>query len=858
MALPKAYQKLFKWFCSEDLYEELQGDLEERHAKHCQKHGSQKANKIYRKEVIKMIRPSMAKSVKPSIPFRLSLFKIHWNLSIRNLRRNKVFSAVTTFGFAAAISISLFLINLIYSGYSLDQQHNNLDRVYRIATQATVVGDAKKYASTPFDLKYSVEKEIPGFELLTHVNRTLSVDFERNESVINVKGIYVDSNFFQIFNFPVLSGNVQDIFKDRNSIILTEETALKLFNGQNPLGQITSEGNIVRAVIESPKNKSHIQFEAISNIETLKSPMNKWGYKDRNYLYALTAIQSDQKYISARLKDFSNNINQNSSQANPNTDLEFFLQPITGMMFKDNVYNEIGSSVGRSGLIMFISLTLLLVAMACFNYTNLSLARALQRTKEVGIRKVIGSSPQQIVGQFLIETFLFSSLGFILGLGIYVYYSSRIADVIPFPFLEISNYKIILLFAGFALLISLTAGLFPALFFSKISPLALFKSQSSSGKLSLKGLRKLLVGVQLCVSMFAIVLLSLIIDQNRSLRKAPLGIQSENLLSIQSKPETVDLLISELAKIPSVSHSTVVSSMPVVDFPSHVNLIKNGMADSLKTRFLKADENFDEVFQPELAVGQFFSQASNNLLFHEVIVSKELLLKMDIDLDEAVGTLLKDNHDSYQIIGVLDQTVMANPMIKHDAALMIIKSGKNMNYGQLVVKLNGEDLDKGLNQIETAWSGIYPDGEFQPIFLESRIESTFDLLVNSIRIISFIGGCVILISILGQLGMALFNAQSRVKEIGIRKVMGAAMPRILKLILKNTTNTIIISSLIALPMAYLVFVNLVAPEVRTPLTITPWLLLKGALALAALVISIVISQTWRVANLNPAKSLRNE
>ena len=329
--LPKFWTKLFKWLCNDSLFEELQGDLEERFYINTKEKGLKKAKHQYKKEVIKMIRPSVLKSALPKSAFRLSIFKMHWTLSVRSLRKNKVFSLVTTLGFAAAISISLFLINLIYSGYSLDQQHNNIDRIYRIATKATVQGETNIFASTPFELKDKVAEEIPGFELLTHMNRTLSISFQRNDYPITLNGIYVDDNFFEIFNFSVISGNLSDIFKDRNSVIITEESAQKLFAGQNPIGQITNQGQIVRAVIESPKNKSHIKFEAIANITSLALPAEDWQYRDRNYLYGLISKNIDVEALDARLTRFSDDANKERQQAVVQSN--FFLQPITGIMF---------------------------------------------------------------------------------------------------------------------------------------------------------------------------------------------------------------------------------------------------------------------------------------------------------------------------------------------------------------------------------------------------------------------------------------------------------------------------------------------------------------------------------------------
>ena len=854
---PRFWTRLLKFFCKESFHEELQGDLEEKFYANIESKGLRKAKSIYRKEVIKMLRPSVVKSIKSnSRLYNLSLFKIHWVLSVRSFKKNRVFSLVTTLGFAAAISISLFLINIIYSGYSLDRQHNDPKGIYRVATVETENGEIKKFASSPFELKEKITDNVPGFELLTHVNRTLATSFQIGGSAINLNGVYVDENFFKIFNFPSIKGNPADMFKDRNSIIITDEAAQKLFNGQNPIGQVTNQGQVVRAVVASPKNKSHIPFEVIGNIDSFSPDLKNGDYKSRNYLYGRIAENVTPKTLESRLESIPTRTNDDLDDVQ--REHSFFLQSIDGIMFKDGVFNEIGSSVGREGLIMFVSLTLVLIAMACFNYTNLSMARALQRTREVGIRKVAGSTRRQIIGQFLIETFLFSSMGFLVGLSIYVYYSNRISDVIPFPFLEITDYNIIFLFIGFSIITSLTAGIFPALFFAKISPLALFNKQLSKGKISLQGIRKLLVGFQLTVSMFMIVLLSLIIDQNQSLRNSPMGIESDQLLVVSSTPETVDLLRQGFEKISGVSSSTVVSSLPVVDFPVYLNLYMEGIADSLATRFIQVDADFDKVFQPKLKSGSFFSPQLGQQDYQEIVVSSALLEKMGISENEALGTLLSSSAHNYQIIGVLDQTISANPLIKQDESLLLINSSRPMQYARLVLRLEGKDLTHTLNQIQTEWEAIFIDGSFQATFLNSEIDSTFGNLLNAIRIITFISGCIILISMLGQLGMALFNAQSRMKEIGIRKVMGAAMGRIIGLILKSTTITIIIAAFIATPIAYVVFKYAVAADVRTPLEITPWLLLKGVLVLTLLVVGVVVSQTWKVASANPTQSLRNE
>lgn len=855
MTTPKFWTRLLEQFCSADYFEELQGDLEETYFQIIDNEGKKAANRYYRKEVILLMRPSVIKKLSGGRFASLSLVRMHWTLSVRNLQRHKVFSTVTIFGFAAAVSISLFLINLLYSGYSLDQQHKNVDRIYRVATIANNNGHINTYASTPFHLKDKLEQEFPEFESLTHINRTLRVEIDRNDYPISLNGVYIDESFFSIFDFPMVRGAQNELFNDLNSVFITEEAAKKAFGDQDPIGQITNDGRIIKGIIQSPKNKSHIPFEVVGNINSLERTHQSWYHRDRNYLYTLMPVQTNKEALSAKLSLLANQINQDFKEAQNIEDFE--IQGIQGMIFKNEVYNEIGSSFGREGLLVFSVLTLLLIAMAGFNYTNLSMARALQRTKEIGVRKVVGSRPKQIISQFLIETLLISSIGFLLGFAIYQYYSTQLADLIPFAFLPTTNFQIVILFIAFALLMGLMAGVVPAFYFSKISALSLFRSQSSRRGLSARALRKLLVGLQITISMFSIIFLSLIIDQNSTLRKAPTGINSNGILIVPSAPGLADVQAESFQKIAGVGPITFSSSLPVADFPLSTQILLEKNTDTLETRYIITDEHFHEVFETPIDQGRFFNNFSASYDHVEVVVSKGLLRKIGLNNESALGSILNGINQKYLIVGVMQESISANALSAQDEAFMLLY-GDERATGRMIVKLQGDNLNGILNDLESSWGELYPEGYFQATFLDSLINSTYSSMNNAIKIVSFIAGCIILISLLGQLGMALFNAQSRIKEIGIRKVMGASLNKVVRLILKNTLQTILISSIIAIPLAYLIFTVLVAPEMREPLSIGAWQLIKGALFLTIILVSVVISQTWRVANLNPSTSLRNE
>lgn len=866
---PKFWTGLLKWFCQENLYEELQGDLEEVYFRKLDENGRSEANAFYRQQVISLIRPSVFKTPqKFQKLMMLSLFRMNLKLALRNIFRHKVFSAVNIFGLAAALCVSLFMVNMIYTGINIDRQHQDADRIYRIINYVTSQQGGKQlYASMPFQAIDILKEDIPDFEQVTHIKRDFNGSFKINGESVSVRGIKVDSAFFDMFDFEVLSGNPLSIFSDINSIIITDEVANKCFPGKDPLGMQTEEGFVVKAVLASPRKKSHLQFEVIGQLEKLgagRTNQNAYehslSYYYGDYAYGKLKESSSAEALNIRLQSFTKRIN---ALANFDTfHYSFSSQPLTNIVFGEVAFNEPGTVVGSDGLVTFLVMITVMLLLASFNYTNLSVARATQRTKEIGIRKVSGSTNSQIILQILCETLVLSFSSLIIGLSLYKAFSDDFMTLIPQMskiFDPDLNLNIILLFIGFTLLTGVMAGTFPAIFFSKINVLSLFNPRVRHRKLSFLTMRKVLITFQLTLSMFCIMFMILLQKQVTLLKTSPKGFDTEDRFIVRTDLARATLMKSAFLTVPGVEAVTLTSDVPGELTNGGVSFFDPVDNDtSLVASSFWADETFHEVINPKLLDGRFFSSDIIDGSHKEVLVNEKLLDLIQTDLADAVGTVLKDQKNQYKIVGVLDDMISHNVFMGSDQPFMIIAGKAQHNQSILLIKADTESVSNTMTGLEAAWKELHPDDRFLPETLGGFLERPMREFENIIKVLRFLAVTIIAISLLGQLGIALYNAETRVKEIGIRKVLGAQLHAILRLLLKGTVIPILIASAVAAPISHLLFSQGMAANFRTPLRPGPWLYIQAILLLAMVILLVVVSQTWRVAKLDPAQTLRNE
>ena len=867
---PKLYTRLFKAFCKPSLYQELQGDLEEEFNFNLKTLGEKKAKIIYRKEVLKMLRASVIRKPKIIVNmFRTSLFQTHLKLAFRNLLRNKVFSAINIFGLAAAITVSMFALNIIYTGLSIDSQHTHTERLYRIVTKIGRTDDgALSLASTSAPLGAKLLADLPEIEVLTQFSVFNQFKETINGNSVSLGKLVADEYFFEVFKFKTLAGDPQASLRDKSGCIITNDIAERFFLGENPIGKILGSGLIVNAVIESPKGISHLNFDLITRRP--ESPFSaksedydyikSWNNYYQGYSYFRTIEGVSQEQLDSKLKRVSREVNLLRNGKTPTFD--YRSQNIGKIMFGDNLINPVGFNAPREILYILASLITILLLLASFNYTNLSIARAIQRTKEIGIRKVAGSTKSQIIGQILVETIVFSVAATLIGFLLYQFFVPDFVALMDTDLLFNPNTTspLLLLFLVFSIIVGLVAGLFPALYFARISPLNAFRSNTKRKTMSLMNIRKGLVVLQLTISMFCIMVVTAGSDIYHSIVQNNWNFSKEGVISIEVAPKNRQLLKSRFEQVPGVVGVSAVSSLPGVGTMGMTRLKRPNSTDSLFVDFSVVDTDFDKVFEPRLFAGNNFKRVSSDSTLTEVWVNRKLLADFNIPLDSALGhTLsLQTNIVRYQIIGIMEDFLFDRLDAPEVKPIIVANEKIDLYNRSLAIKIESQNMAATLSQLEKATKEVDSDQAFTPIFLNDSIEESYKDVNQIIKVFQFLSIVIISISLVGQLGIALYNAETRTKEIGIRKVLGARVKSIILLLLKGTLATLVIAALIGTPLAYLFLQNTFWTSFVLKPDYEGLVLAQGILLLGSLVVFVVIVQTWRVAQANPSESLRSE
>lgn|GEM_PF-940915 len=863
---PKFWTRLFKWLCNDLFYEELQGDLEERFLLNQEALGLKKARVIYRKEVLKMLRPSVIKRPKAIQAFSTSVFRMHLLLTFRNMQRNKVFSFVNVMGLAAAMTLSLFAVNMIYTGFQYDKQHSQANKIYRVTTSVQSPENTHNFATSPYALTRHL-KNLPQIEAATIFLSNINSSFDLKGETIGANGYSVDEDFFKIFNFPAIEGNPEDIFNDINSIAITDKLAKRLYGEESAIGKVSNSGAIIRAVIKSPDKSSHLSFDFIHNIAFMGARMTpeqrqerlfKWRYYENDrYNYFRLAPNSSIEDVNQRLASLSE---QMDAEIDGTSTYSLKTQRLGDIMFGKMLLIEMQNVHPSISLVVMVVSILILISLAAFNYTNLSIARSLQRSKEIGIRKITGSSRWQVVSQFITETTIFSMVALVISLLSYQLILPRF-EIYMQEFSTLFRPELdagmILWFVVFSLIVGLTAGIFPALHFAKISPLSAINSKLKQGALSLPTMKKALVGIQVCVSTISIVFIALISHQKGEVLDADLGYETAGLLSIPLKQVDFKILSAELDKIPEIDSYTASSMIPGAGSMTRRFMVSQDMKDTISSRYGVADNNFEQVYLPELKIGQGFTAGAPN----EIIVDEAFLKAVNQPLEDAIGSTVSIMHwdvvEELNIVGVLDDITYS--AISNNTFPIAIRNQIDSTLTKiLTLRIVSKNIPKTIERIETAWLASATDQDFEPVFVDDRIAQNYAAFFGMMDLLELVGIVIILIAVLGQFGIALFNAESRIKEIGIRKVLGASFVSLARLFTKSTLTTLVMSAIVAVPCVVLFFNEAVIPQFSIPLSMPVSVIATGLLCLWIVIIAIVLVQTWQSSNINPAETLRNE
>ncbi|HEY5825005.1 MAG TPA: permease prefix domain 2-containing transporter, partial [Cyclobacteriaceae bacterium] len=513
---PRWAERFLSWYCRPELLEDLQGDLNEYFGRNVKDKGIRRARLIYILDVVNFFRSYTIRKPKQFNPMNnLDLLQNNFKTSFRNIQRNKLFAAINVSGLAVAMCVGLLVIAMVFEIKSFDTFHENYNRIYRVRNTLNESNGREEYASTSLRAAKQIQETVSGIESATIIRRGFNKDVQYDGKTIPLKGLWADESFFKVFTFPFISGNPSTALSDLNAVVFTEKTAEKLFGSIDIVGksvQIDSTNYTISAIIKDPPTNSHLRFDILGSFKTIDSrklaandkDWLKWDEMWSTYIYVTLPSEDNEASIRQSLSSLSTKENKIIT----NHSIELQLQPLNEVVLNNGLSMEIGPSQNIGLLWTLGVFAFIVIASACFNYTNLSIARALRRTREVGIRKVAGASRFQVFQQFILESLLLSFISLILSYFLFVLIREEFISM-DNTFQEMITLRptlnVYLYFICFASCVGILAGLLPALFFSKVNAIQVLKDLSSVKLFKHINLRKGLIIFQYSFSLLFIV-----------------------------------------------------------------------------------------------------------------------------------------------------------------------------------------------------------------------------------------------------------------------------------------------------------------------------------------------------------------
>lgn len=848
--------------------------------------GKRKADILFIIDVFLLLRPGI---IKPTEGYNnlnnYSMLKSYFKVGIRNILKYKVFSFINVFGLALAMSVCMLIMLMIADQKGYDQFHLKKERIFRILSDDQ--NSPFPYASTPVPLASKLKSDYPIIEESTHLIKGIGGDGTYRETTVEMRGFFADSSFFKVFDFALEKGNSRYALSSSNSMVITSALARKLFKDENPIGnsiEFTDRGLhylggyrnepppvhwgsfIITGVIADTDNKSHLRFDALVSSSSMDLLMQEKKIKDlsdnwQNFYECFTYVVLTPGTI---VEDLTNSLHNlvklQYSEFESFKNFRLQGQKLTKITPGRFTANPTSFSMPIVGYYLLSFLAIIILVSACLNYINLSIARALTRVKEIGVRQTSGASRKALIFQFLSESILNAILAVSLAALLLLFIVPAFQGLWINQFLHFDlegNLSMYFIFIGFAVLIGSIAGLFPALHLSRYKPIKALKNSGGmqTGKLAF---RKVLSVSQFVISFIFITSSLLIYNQLRHFLEFDYGLNSRNIVNINLHGNDYQKVSNELASIPGVASISGCDILPATGISNGTRLRMGTRDDDYKyVGALRVNENFINNFELQLMAGSnlpIVSTSSDRFVLLNETAVKEFGYHHPAEI---IGQVFEEEgtESSVEVIGVVKNFRFKLLVEQDEIGPLLLRNHPDINFAN--VKIISADLNGTISKLEEKWKHIDPIHSFQYEFFDDQLAKTHQAIFDGVSILGFIAVTAIIIACLGLLGMTTYIAERRTKEISIRKVMGAADLSIVYLLSIPFLKMLFLSICISAPLCYFVnnlWLQLLPNRVEFGFG-TVFLSIVILLTLGLITIG---SQTIRASKRNPVDALKTE
>ena len=790
--------------------------------------------------------------------------------AIRNLHRNASFTLINLTGLALSMSLSLLIILVIKGQYSFDKFHEDSDRIYRINTEAIrASGDREPYASSPLAIAASLDEDYALTDEVIKIDRRLRGNVMVSDKMLPMRGLFVSPNFLSVFNFPLATGNADAALVTPHTIVFTQQAATRLFgDSNNVVGreiEISRYGQFtVTGVLEPLPGPTHFEFEALASLSTvpilenngtmtaaLTDPRNYYS----GYTYVVLKDGITQPDLERALTEIAAGTYSGVELETRDKSYRFYTQALSEITPGAVLSNNMGRGMPEMLLIFMGVLAAIIMVMACFNYTQLMIAKALTRAKEVGIRKIVGANRFQVFGQLILEgiVFAFASLAV----------AYLILQLIKPGFQQLhinmdynidltEDYTVLVLFILFAVVTGTFAGMFPAGYLSAFKPLHIVKSAANPKFYSRITFRKALMTTQFAASFVFIMLVITVYRQVAYMTSADYGIREDGMMNVRLQGNDFEKLSVAMSGVPGVVQVAGVSHSLGTWADGASDYRRSRGEDPFVMRDFSVDENYLRNINVNFVAGENFAHGDRN----GIIINEKALSQFGFDdaLSAVNQAVILGDSTELLVKGVI-KDFHFRPLSYEIGPVAFRYDPENVDM--LSVMINGEPKIVA-SRMEAVWKKI-DQRPFSWTMMSDEIDQAYaDAgFEDIVSIIGFITVIAVTLSALGMLGMVMYTTEARVKEVGVRKILGAGVRDVLLLLSRSFLIMVGIGVAIGIPLSIYIG-NMFLETYAYKVPISTWTIGTGVMAIFVVTGLIIASQTVQAARSNPVNALRHE
>lgn len=786
------------------------------------------------------------------------MLKNNFKIAIRNFTKRKVYSIVNVIGLSIAISTSLLVYTFVKSELTYDQFNTLHESIYRLNIKSKRGENWREGGAVAPVM--APELASNSTEIRNYVRIKTAVSLVKFSDVYSEELFhYADPSLFNIFTLPLLAGNSSLFSNSPNVAIITEEYALKHFNTLDVIGQLVEVElqekfqpfEIVGVAKDIPNNSS-VEFNLLLPFQKFEEVAEgDWMTSWRAWGVTTFFLMKDQ-FSKESFEDQITTLSREHFPEEQRQSVALTLQPLDDLYLNENVRGiSPRGSIDASITLMAIALFILIIA--CINFTNLMIGMAVPRLKEVAIKKVVGASQLSLITQFIVEAFITTTMSFMVAV--------LLTDLLMPVFSDLTNTALVflpgftpdfLLFSAVLILtITLLSGLYPAIYIAKFNPVESFKDSKITSK---NYLFKVLVVLQFSIAVFFATSVGTIFQQVQYMYTADKGYDDSNIMTVNIRDLDGDLVVARMKN--QLDNSTSVAS---VSASSSYGARLNYNEETYRIQQSRVEPGYFNALDIDLVSGRFFYNEGDFDSHNSIIVNEKLLAQLSIPLEEAIGHSIPfNNYEGMvnpRIIGVIGDVKLES--LERDVAPRIFHVHPDLGFKKLLIKYNQSQSANAQEAIQNVWKSIFDVRPLEVEYLTEINKKQYASLESEKSVIVYAGIISILISCLGLFALSSLKIQQRTKEVGIRKVLGASIPRLILTLTSNISQLLFISTLIALPISWYASMSWLDNfAYQVTLNYLPFI---GIILIVLIVAYLSISyQLFRTARVNPAKSLRSE